>query len=35
MDFIWRDSEFWLDSEIPDMILEIPAYQIRRNISRD
>ena len=24
--------ESWLDSRIPDVILEIPAYQIRRSI---
>ena len=25
----------WLDSKIPDFILEIPVHQIRKHISRD
>ena len=29
------DSESWFDSKVPDVILEIPVYQIRKHISRD
>ena len=34
-DMIRNLLESWLDSKIPDVILEIPTYQIRRNVSRD
>ena len=33
-DVIRNLLESWLDSKIPDVIPEIPVYQIRRNISR-
>ena len=38
LNFDRRDSgisESWLDSEIPELILVIPAYQIRNYTSRD